>query len=654
MPGDCSLRQALAIANGNGDASNTIVVPASSQHYALPNGVLTISKSLTLAGGGAPGTVIEATTPDRVFIITAGDVTIKGVTITGGRVSGSGGLVGGAGIRDVGTSLTVTDSVFSNNAVTATAASMCCNGGGAIFDNATNPPTITGSTFINNTFTLTTAGTACCNGGGAIYDDGSVTPQTLTNDTFSGNTASFASGDTPCCNGGGAYFNDGGPLTITQSTFNANKLTFGGVANNGGGGAIYHDGGDFTVTNSTFTDNTDSPSGGGTDAGGGAIFYDGGTGMFTNDTIDSNSTDGTGGNIFSFSTATFKNTIIASGSAPSNSNCAPTMAGSFASGGHNIEDSTPSQCAFGAAGDKVGVNPLLGPLQSNGGATHTQELLAGSPAIDAGDNSGCPATDQRGLARPQGPACDIGAVEVEPPTASTGPASGVGVTSATVGGSAANPNTVIGASVFFEFGTTASYGSQTSGQQLAPGTGSTAFSATITHLVPGRLYHYRIVASSPDGTSIGPDATFTTAVPTLSGLGVSPHKFSLSGRLVGGRCVKPTSKNGHHKQCKRPIKLRISYTLSAATTVIFMLKEEEPGRKVKGRCVKPTSKNKNRRHCTRLVALHGQITQAGVAGGNSFTFNGQIGGHTLAPGTYQLIATPAGGPPGTATFTIMR
>jgi hypothetical protein len=67
-------------------------------------------------------------------------------------------------------------------------------------------------------------------------------------------------------------------------------------------------------------------------------------------------------------------------------------------------------------------DPLLGPLEDNGGPTPTMALGAGSPAIDAGDDSLCPATDQRGTPRPQGPHCDIGAFELRtvnhPPTCS--------------------------------------------------------------------------------------------------------------------------------------------------------------------------------------------------------------------------------------------
>ena len=66
----------------------------------------------------------------------------------------------------------------------------------------------------------------------------------------------------------------------------------------------------------------------------------------------------------------------------------------------------------GAGGSLIGVDPLLGPLANNGGDTQTFSLLPGSPALDAGNNATCLATDQRGVARPQGPACDIGAYEV--------------------------------------------------------------------------------------------------------------------------------------------------------------------------------------------------------------------------------------------------
>ncbi len=62
-------------------------------------------------------------------------------------------------------------------------------------------------------------------------------------------------------------------------------------------------------------------------------------------------------------------------------------------------------------GDMVNTLPLVGPLQDNGGATPTHALALNSPAIENGDNDLCLLIDQRGVSRPQGLSCDIGAYE---------------------------------------------------------------------------------------------------------------------------------------------------------------------------------------------------------------------------------------------------
>ena len=64
----------------------------------------------------------------------------------------------------------------------------------------------------------------------------------------------------------------------------------------------------------------------------------------------------------------------------------------------------------GTCGFTLTADPLLGPLQDNGGPTLTHALSSSSPAIDSGDNTYCPSTDQRGVERSDG-ACDIGAYE---------------------------------------------------------------------------------------------------------------------------------------------------------------------------------------------------------------------------------------------------
>ena len=84
--------------------------------------------------------------------------------------------------------------------------------------------------------------------------------------------------------------------------------------------------------------------------------------------------------------------------------------GTLTSGGHNLDQGT--SCPFTATGDLRGRNPALGSLAPHGGFAPTIAPAAGSPVIDAAEGgSGCPATDQRGVARPLGRACDIGAFE---------------------------------------------------------------------------------------------------------------------------------------------------------------------------------------------------------------------------------------------------
>jgi hypothetical protein len=134
----------------------------------------------------------------------------------------------------------------------------------------------------------------------------------------------------------------------------------------------------------------------------------------TNSTLSENSAPN-GGGIYNFSgnEVTLDASIVAY--SPSGGNCAGDPVIDI---GYNIEDT--DTCGFGPAnGSMPNTDPLLGPLQDNGGPTWTHALLFNSPAIDAGDPVNCPPTDQRGVARPidgdsDGAAvCDSGAVEFE-------------------------------------------------------------------------------------------------------------------------------------------------------------------------------------------------------------------------------------------------
>jgi hypothetical protein len=148
-------------------------------------------------------------------------------------------------------------------------------------------------------------------------------------------------------------------------------------------------------------------------SGNGGGIYNAGTMELLNCTIANNSAEDYGGGFANTSpiTAIFKNTIVANNTAgESGTNNGYNGPGAvITSLGHNLD--SENTCHFNQPTDLVNTNPLLGPLQDNGGPTFTHALLDGSPAIDAGANAGAPTTDQRGVTRPQGQYVDIGAYE---------------------------------------------------------------------------------------------------------------------------------------------------------------------------------------------------------------------------------------------------
>jgi hypothetical protein len=455
--------------------------------------------------------------------------------------------------------------------------------------------------------------------------------------------------------GEGSGIQAGGSLTVLRSTISFNS----GPGSDRAGGIGFAGGDALQVVDSTLAHNT-------LESGGlGAAVYvnSAGTVAFTNDTLDLDSAGATGSvldlNGGSFP-AMIANTIVAGGSSES---CSRMPAASPSQGG-NIDDQ--NLCKFTASTDHPSTDPQLGALQNNGGLTDTQLPPVASPPIDAGVDARCPATDQRGVPRPQGPRCDSGAVERTKPTTGSPTVSNITATGASVT-TTANPE-FLGGSYVYNYGTSTAYGQSTSAQ-LQAGVGAQPAPATLAGLTPATTYHLQLVVTTPDGTAASSDLTFTTqspkstppspspspsppAKPVISSLRISPESFSLAGRRVNGRCVKPTRQNNGNKHCRRLPTLRISYRLNVAATVTFTLKRQIAGRKVNGRCVTPTTGNGKRRKCMRLVNTPGTLTLAGQAGGNQSTFFGKIGGHQLGPGAYQLIATTAGGSSSTVTFKI--
>ncbi len=202
--------------------------------------------------------------------------------------------------------------------------------------------------------------------------------------TFTKNTATV----------GGGLFNDA-QLSIFNSTFDQNTAshTGGGLDNNNDG---------TTITNSTFSGNT-------ANQGGGGIFTDSQMDLL-NLTMIGNNTGLTNNYTIGIR---IKNTIIAMST--SGSDC--TGSGTFTSAGNNIDSDNSNSCNFKLSSDQHGVDPKVEPLADNGGPTLTHYLKSGSPAIDKGDNTDCPKTDQRGAVRPADgdgdkvATCDVGAVE---------------------------------------------------------------------------------------------------------------------------------------------------------------------------------------------------------------------------------------------------
>jgi YVTN family beta-propeller protein len=138
----------------------------------------------------------------------------------------------------------------------------------------------------------------------------------------------------------------------------------------------------------------------------------------------------------------------------------------------------------------------------------------------------------------------------------------------------------------------------------------------------------------------------------LTRLTIAPRSVDLAGRRVQGHCQPPSSRNRRHPRCRRAIQLRLTWGVTAPSTLTIHIAKEHPGRKTGKRCVAPSRHNRHHPGCTRLSSLRGQITKTTPAGTHSLTLTARFAGHQLTPGTYQLTATPHGGTPRIITFTI--
>jgi len=242
--------------------------------------------------------------------------------------------------------------------------------------------------------TVTISGLTMRNGqgnfGGGILN-GAGGALTITNSTLSGNTAAF---------GGGAF--NSGTMTITNSTVSGNT--------GGEGAGIYNAGGSVaTITDSTFSGNTVTQTGG--------ACFNLGTLQITNSTFSDNSAAFLAGGVFNLDTLEIGNTVLNRGDSGVN---IYSNGGTVTSLGYNVSSDDADGFLTGT-GDQLNTDPLLGPLQNNGGSTFTHALLPGSPAIDMGDPNFIPPPffDQRGTGfdRVVNGRIDVGAFELQTQTA---------------------------------------------------------------------------------------------------------------------------------------------------------------------------------------------------------------------------------------------
>ncbi len=218
---------------------------------------------------------------------------------------------------------------------------------GGGMDNENSNPALTNVTFSNNS-ALT---------GGGMYNWHSS--PTLKNLTFKDNLASYA----------GGMYNETSSPTLTNATFNGNSVT------NFGGGMLNTANSSPVLTNVTFSGNSAS--------NGGGMYNDFGNPQNRDSIFWGNSASVAGAEIYDISST-------------------PSLADSVIAGG----------CPSGATCTNIlTTDPQLGLLGNNGGFTQTMALSAGSSAIDTGNDATCASTDQRGVARPQGAHCDMGAYE---------------------------------------------------------------------------------------------------------------------------------------------------------------------------------------------------------------------------------------------------
>ncbi|MCI0680921.1 MAG: hypothetical protein L0Y71_02355 [Gemmataceae bacterium] len=380
-----TLREAVAQANAAAGADRIVFdttampdEPFSTQSFIrLTGGQLTLQGDLVIDGPGPEELLIRAEDLSRVFEVSAGvTVELAGLSIARGRVAAATGGGNGGGILNRGT-LTVRNTVFAGNAAE--------DGGGAVANALGAALIVTDSTFDTNT----------AFDGGALVNFGTAT---ISRSTFRTNFV----------NGLGGAIAGNGPLTITSSLLFDNRAAI--------GGAVYSVGdSDTTLINTTISGNQATGSEAPSFLGGGGIYSESRLTILHGTITDNHVATGLGGGIDggrAGRAVLMHNTIVSGNSRGADADddiAGPVLAESS----HNLVGIAPG-LILGGSGTQLGfTDPMLSLLADHGGPTLTHAPLPGSTALNAGDASLAPATDQRGLPRVFGPAVDIGAYEAQ-------------------------------------------------------------------------------------------------------------------------------------------------------------------------------------------------------------------------------------------------